>query len=104
MANEFPTTLRVLIFNKHRILALIAASVNEAARFSNLAPTHISRVCRGIAIAHNKYYFRYISDDIEIELSDIGSLTLEQYDKLCGVERKVYSTSSMRRNKTKIEK
>lgn len=103
MANEFPTTRRVLIFNKNRMLTLIAASVNEAARFSNIPATHISRVCRGLIITSNQYYFRYINNDIEMELSDIGTLTLEEYDKLCGEKRKMYSTSSMKRNKTKIE-
>lgn len=50
------------------------------------------------------YYFRYIGSDVEIELSDIGSLKLEEYDKLCGIERQTYPTMAMNRKKWKYNK
>ena len=55
----------VLIFNRRKTLALMAAS---------------------------------------IELSDIGSLKLEEYDKLCGIERQTYPTMAMNRKKWKYNK
>ena len=76
----------------------MAASVNEAAKISGLKPGNISKACVGM------YYFRYIGSDVEIELSDIGSLKLEEYDKLCGIERQTYPTMAMNRKKWKYNK
>lgn len=70
----------------------MAASVNEAAKISGLKPGNISKACVGTLISNGMYYFRYIGSDVEIELSDIGSLKLEEYDKLCGIERQTYPT------------
>lgn len=42
-------------------------------------------------------YFRALDDNIEVTLEDLGVLTLTEYDKLCGVERKVYRTKDMSR-------
>lgn len=77
----------VLIFNRKKILTLIASSVNEAAKISNLQPGNISKVCTGGLMSIGMYYFRYIDQEIEIDLSDIGTLKLEEYDKLCGIDR-----------------
>ena len=89
----------VLIFNRRKTLALMAASVNEAAKISGLKPGNISKACVGTLISNGMYYFRYIGSDVEIELSDIGSLKLEEYDKLCGIERQTYPTMAMNRKK-----
>lgn len=94
---------KVLIFNKKKILTLIASSVNEAARIDSLHPGNISKVCNGQLMSLGGYYFRYISPEVELELADIGSLQLEEYDKLCGIERPVYSTSKMNRKNWKYK-
>lgn len=96
----------VLVFNRRKMLAVIAASVNEAAKFSGLRPGNISKACTGSLISNGMYYFRYIDNEVEIDLSDIGSLKLEQYDELCGVQRTVYATMAMNRKnwKYKIKK
>ena len=94
----------VLIFNCRKTLVLVASSVNEAAKISGLKPGNISKACVGTLISNGMYYFRYIDSDIEIELSDIGSLKLDEYDKLCGVERPIYPTMAMNRRKWKYDK
>ena len=38
----------VLIFNRRKTLALMAASVNEAAKISGLKPGNISKACGGL--------------------------------------------------------
>lgn len=87
----------VLVFNKKKTLVSITSSVNEVAKMLSLHPGNVSKVCNGQLISLSCYYFRYIDQDVELEFSDIGSLQLEDYDKLCGVERVVYATSKMNR-------
>lgn len=94
----------VMVFNKKRILTSIASSVNEVAKMLTLHPGNISKVCNGQLISLGNFYFRYIDDKVELELTDIGSLRLEEYDKLCGVERVVYTTSKMNRKNWKYKK
>lgn len=101
---DFRKPKAVLIFNRRKTLALMAASVNEAAKISGLKPGNISKACVGTLISNGMYYFRYIGSDVEIELSDIGSLKLEEYDKLCGIERQTYPTMAMNRKKWKYNK
>lgn len=69
-----------------------------------LHPGNISKVCNGQLISLGNYYFRYIDEEVELELTDIGSLQLEEYDKLCGIERAVYATSKMNRKHWKYKK
>ncbi len=102
--NALPKAQKVLIFNHRKKLVLIAASVNDAARYSGQNPGNISKVCNGISISSGMFYYRYIDKTIEIELSDIGNLNLEEYDGMCGVERTVYATSKMNRKKWKYKK
>lgn len=93
-----------MIFNNKKILTGITSSVNEAAKMLTLRPGNISKVCVGDLISLGNYYFRYIDDNVEVEITDIGSLQLEDYDKLCGVERVVYATSKMNRKNWKYKR
>lgn len=97
------TAKPVLIFNRRKILALIASSVTESAKISGLKPGNISKVCNGHLMSNGMYYFRYIDSNIELELSDIGTLKLEEYDKMCGVQRQVYATAKMNRKNWKYK-
>lgn len=94
----------VLIFNRRKVLTMIAASLTEAAKYGHLQPGNISKVCTGSLMSLNMYYFRYIDKDIEVDLSDIGSLRLEEYDKLCGIERPLYANMKMNRKNWKYNK
>lgn len=93
----------VLIFNRRKILTLIASSVTESAKISGLKPGNISKVCNGHLMSNGMYYFRYIDSNIELELTDIGTLKLEEYDKMCGVQRQVYATAKMNRKNWKYK-
>lgn len=94
---------QILIFNNRKILVLIASSVTEAAKFSGLHRGNISLACRGKSnrISDGNYYFRYIDDNVEVDLNDIGTLKLSEYDALCEVDRPVYRTMQMNRKNWK---
>lgn len=95
---------KVLIFNNRKKLAFIARSLTEAAKYSNvLKPGNISKACTGKIMSLGNYYFRYIDPSVEIELSDIDTLNLEEYDKLCGITRPVYATTKMNRKNWKYK-
>ena len=94
----------VLVFDKGKILISLAPSLNIAAKMLALRPGNISKVCSGQLISLGGYYFRYIDDNVELEIADFGILPLEEYDKHCGVERIVYATSKMNRKNWKYKK
>lgn len=87
----------ILIFNNRKILVALTASLNETARMTNLKPSNISNACSGKIMSCGKYYFRFIDDKVEIALSDVGTLKLEEYDKFCNKPRKVYANTKMNR-------
>lgn len=95
---------QIMIFDSNRILLSIAPSITKAAKMLSISPGNISKACNGQLIATGNYYFRYIYDEIELEFSDFGTLQLEEYDKLCGIDRKIYATSKMNRKNWKYNK
>lgn len=50
------------------------------------------------------FYFRHLPDDIEVTLEDLGKLKIDEYDKLCGVKRKLYPNRSMSRKGMKYKR
>ena len=107
ISNDKPK--RTLVFNPLKRLVGIFQSAMAAAKAFNIRPTSIHYASNGTCISTNNLYFRYLQDDIEITLEDLGVLRLEEYDRLCGVERKYYRTKNMTRvgmkyNKSKDKK
>ena len=94
----------LLVFNSRRILSFIAASAYEIGKISDIRPDCITKASRGDLISTGNYYFRYFDKKVEVEISDVGELTLEEYDKLCGVERKLCPTKDHNRKKRRITK
>lgn len=46
---------KILIFNKHKKLVLVACSINEAARYANVPPSNVSAACKGVLISVGNY-------------------------------------------------
>lgn len=88
---------RILVFNPLKRLTSISNSVLSTAKDFNTLPQSIHYACTGRCISCQGRYFRYLQDDIEVTIEDLGVLKLEAYDKLCGIERKVYRTKRMDR-------
>ena len=96
---------RVLVFNPLKRLVAIFQSVTSAAGALGKAPINIYEACTGKSISSCSLYFRYLYEDkIEIDtLEDLGTLKLEDYDKLMGLERKYYATKDMTRTGMKYK-
>lgn len=95
---------KVLVFNNRKHLVSIMSSVTAASKVTKQTAGNIANACSGRIMSLNNHYFRYIGDNIEIEASDIGTLNLTEYDRLCGISRPVYSTDKMNRKNWKYKK
>lgn len=97
MAQATNSAKRVLIFNSLKRLVFIAQSAFAVAKNNDWNVSSIRAACSGKIIAYKKLYFRYLEDDVEVGLDDLGVLGLAEYDNLCEVHRKTYPTSKMSR-------
>jgi hypothetical protein len=106
MMNKFDSgeAKRILVFNPYKKLIAIYHSTLEAAKSLEIHTQSVHYACTGRCIAVKRRYFRHLSNDVEITLEDLGTLRLEEYDDLCGVERKLYPNSKMERKGFKYSK
>lgn len=88
---------RVLCFNSMKKLIGVFQSVNAAAKAFGINVQPIHYACTGQCISTQGYYFRHLSDDVEVSLDDLGTLRVDEYDELCGIKRKIYKNKSMSR-------
>lgn len=95
MSSSFRKPKIVLVFNRSQILIAIIRSVHTTAEFSHGNLQSISFCCQGRFVSSGGYYFRYVHENILIESSDIDTLKLPDYDRMCGVERRYHTKKSM---------
>jgi hypothetical protein len=90
---------RVLVFNPLKRLVAVFQSVTAAATAFGTSAPSIHDACTGKNISCCELYFRQLDEDkIEIDmLEDLGTLRLEEYDKLVGIKRKYYPNKYMSR-------
>lgn len=96
---------KILIFNKHKKLVLVACSINEAARYANVPPSNVSAACKGVLISVGNYYYRYLKENALTGLEYVlGDMTVHEYDRIIGHLRPVYKDSRMNRKGWKYNK
>ena len=93
----------ILVFNPLKRLVAIYKSVSAAAISFKTPAQNICSATSGANISCCGYYFRKLSDKIEITLDDLGVLNLEEYDQMCGVKRTYYQTKDMSRGGVKYQ-
>ena len=86
---------QVLVFNGAFTLVAIVRSVKSTYDLTNGNLQAISNACTGRFISTGGFYFRHTDPTIEIEMNDIGTLKLQDYDQMCGVERKYHTVRCM---------
>lgn len=89
----------VLIFNGAYKLIGVARSIRSAAEMTGGNAQAISFACTGRYMSAGNFYFRHIHPDIEIEITDLNNLNLQEYDKMCKVERRYHSVREMARRR-----
>lgn len=98
---------KVLIFNTAKVLIAITRSLHAASELTFCNLQAISFCCNGKYIMSGGYYFRHINPNILIELEDLDTLKLEEYDKMCGEKREYYTSRQLariRKNSLKYRK
>lgn len=93
--SKFKRPNKVLVFNGARVLVAVVRSLCSAAELTNNRASAVHNCCTGKTVRSGLYYYRQLHPDVLIEMDDLDSLTLEEYDNLCGVERKYLSTKRM---------
>lgn len=96
---------KILIFNKHKKLVLVACSINEAARYANVPPSNVSAACKGVLISVGNYYYRYLKENALTGLEyALEYMTVQEYDRIIGHLRPVYKDFRMNRKGWKYNK
>lgn len=91
-------TRRILVFNPLKKFIGVISSQLQAARILGVRTPTIKAACDGSAISTCNLYLRWWNPEIEIDVSsEMGELTLKEYDDLCGINRKVYKNKQMNR-------
>lgn len=87
MARPSRPEQKVLVFDPKFDLIAIAKNISTAAKLTGSYTVSVWLNVKGDLISTNNLYFRVVPDDIEVDLSDLNSLKLQDFDKLCGLER-----------------
>ncbi len=91
---------QVLVFNGAKLLLGIVRSVRGAAELTGANLQAVSFACTGRIISSNGFYYRHVHPNVSIEMEDLGTLRLRDYDELCGdTTRKYHTVHKMARNK-----
>lgn len=75
----------------------IVRSLHCAAELTHENKSAIHNCCAGKTVRSGVYYYRQLHPDILIDLSDLDNLKLEEYDSMCGDQRKYISPKEMAR-------
>ena len=71
------------------------------------SPEHLSRrsarACKGEYAQAAGFYFRRLHPDVEIEMADLDTLPLEEYDRLCGEVRRYLPKETVKAFREKFE-
>ena len=82
---------QVLLFGHTRILVAIFKSMQSCAEITGTSVKTVSRACKG------EY------PDVEIEMADLDTLPLEEYDRLCGEVRRYLPKEQVKAFREKFE-
>ena len=91
--------IAVLIFGNDRILKGVFYSLNAAAEITGANLQAISFCCTGRRIRTAGIYFRHLKPESGVNLKDLGVLRIEEYDNICGDERKYFNHKKRRIHK-----
>lgn len=95
---------RILAFDSSKKLSFIAQSQIKLAKLLGVTTPTVKSACDGKAISTRGLYLRWWDPEIEIDvIKELGALTLQDYDNLLGVERKVYKDRNMTRKSLRLK-
>ena len=94
---------QVLLFGHTRILVAIFKSMQSCAEITGTSVKTVSRAWKGEYAQAAGFYFRRLHPDVEIEMADLDTLPLEEYDRLCGEVRRYLPKEQVKAFREKFE-
>ena len=101
--SKFKRPKVVLIFNGAQNLIAVTRSLNSAAELTKGNLQSIYACCTGKHKTSGGLYFRQLHENVEIEIADLGTLLLADYDELCGEDRVYYTVREMAKKRVRKE-
>lgn len=101
--SSFRHPKQVLLFGHTRILVAIFKSMQSCAEITGTSVKTVSRACKGEYAQAAGFYFRRLHPDVEIEMADLDTLRLEEYDQLCGEVRRYLPKEQVKAFRGKFE-
>lgn len=98
LAERFQTPLRVLAFDKSLRLVGLFQSYSATEKVTGIKHQVLMRCCNGQIITAKGFYFREVPEDTIIDIDDLNSLTLLEFDRQMGFDRYVYATRKMKKD------
>ena len=103
LASRFQTPLRVLAFDSSLRLIGIFQSYSATEKMTGVKHQILLRCCNGQMISSKGFYFREVPEDTIIEIDDLNTLTLLEFDQQMGFNRRIYATRNMKRDEIILE-
>lgn len=97
------TPVPVLAFDDTYKLAAVFKSIKEASDITGIVRQSIMKAVYGKMISIHSHYWRPVPDDLIVDFDDIGKLTLFEFDKTIGEDRRIYSHRKMLRTNIILE-
>lgn len=94
----------IIVFDGNLKLIGMFSSYYTAAKATGTPHQLITKACNGSIVAANKMYWREVDiKEYIMDCDDLGTLTLPDFDKMQGQDRKIYATRNMRKNEIILE-
>lgn len=103
LEERFRNPLRVLAFDRSLKLIGIFQSYSAAERITGSKHQVLQRCCNGQMISSQGFYFREVPEDTIIDVDDLNTLTLLEFDKQMGFDRHIYATRNMKKDEVILE-
>ena len=98
LAERFRTPLRVLAFDSALRLIGIFQSYNATEKVTGIKHQILLRCCNGQMISSRGFYFREVLEDTILDIDDLNTLTLLEFDSQMGYDRHIYATRNMKKD------
>lgn len=101
--SSFRHPKQVLLFNHARVLAAIFKSMQSCSEITGVSLNTVLRACKGEYVVAGGYYLRKLHPDVQVDTTDLDTLRLEEYDKLCGEHRRYLPKARVKALREKFE-
>lgn len=97
--SSFRRPKALLVFDEAGMLKHMSRSIRSNAEDTYSNAQSISFVCTGRHVSAGGQYYRHLHHNVDVTSEDLGSLSIQEYDKLCDAVRRYHPYSEMVRQR-----